>query len=157
MTAEPQIVQLEIPIVRHIPQCVVKSPIIYVKVSLGHQHHGTEPVTPQQLFSQVRAPRLTGHSCRSQYIHQLLNTSQYNTFHMINLSISVCTCSFYHPLQDDHNLKVLFLQLRLWHVPERRADIDLVRDHQRRHQEETIVPRLETHTDIRLIQWNKLT
>lgn len=67
------------------------------------------------------------------------------------------TCGLHHSLQNDNHLKVVLLQLALRHVPEGRAAVDLVGDDQWRHQEQAVVPRLKTHTDVCLVQRDKLT
>lgn len=67
------------------------------------------------------------------------------------------TCGLHHSLQDDHDLEVLLLQLGLGHVPEGRASVDLVGDHQGRDQEEAVVARLKAHADVGLVQRDELT
>lgn len=81
-------------------------------------------------------------------IVSLFSLSTFNSF---------LTSGFHHSLQDDHDLKVLLLQLCLWHVPESWACINLMGDDQRRDQEEAIISRLKAHTDVCLVQRDKLT
>lgn len=73
---------------------------------------------------------------------------------MLNPFLTGC---LHHSLQDDHNLEVLLLQLGLRHVPEGRMCVNLVGDHQRRDQEETIIACLEAHADVCLVQRDELT
>lgn len=67
------------------------------------------------------------------------------------------TGGLHHSLQNDHDLKVFLLQLGLRHVPEGRVGVNLVGDHQRRDQEETVVACLEAHADVCLVQRDELT
>lgn len=69
----------------------------------------------------------------------------------------ILTCGFHHSFQDDHNLKLLLLQLGAGHLPEGAFLIDLVRDDERGHQEQPVISGVKSHVDVRLVQGNKLS
>lgn len=67
------------------------------------------------------------------------------------------TSSFYDALKDNDDLKLLVHEWALRQVEERALGVDLVADGQRRHQEELVRPRAETHVQLTLVQRKELS
>lgn len=55
-------------------KCVMEGSVVHVKEALCQRHHGAEPVTPQHLLCQVRAPRLTRHPCTNDLMRPFWQT-----------------------------------------------------------------------------------
>lgn len=67
------------------------------------------------------------------------------------------TSSFYDALKDNDDLKLFVHERALRQVEERALGVDLVADGQRRHQEELVRPRAETHVQLTLVQGKELS